>query len=670
MKTTGATPHLDLDLIQFTEPERIELNFIVDTRRGEPSASGGDPSLSGDPRWPPTRTSLGPVSLMRARLARLSPRAAENARDQPQALSDPSMEISEAAPESSEPPGVAARLLDESAARPVRGGLVRRPTLEGARTELAAAVKALRLGAPPDGHAPEGAELAVQERLRTEYLVDPDVIEQSLQRQTEIPGYTARGDVAAARPSWSTTLWTAIQRASLTAARNPVLNAANTGLSQLYQDANVNEFSEAVDRLLVSALPATLATWANDATLQPAIGKFVRDYNIALPAAVSAGALVFKPPASGLRMVRARDADGHEYAYFQRMRTPVRGAEGPGTAVSRGAQARLARSSRDAIVRRQRILDKQGWGALIHPVMTFGFNTARKAWAPGLDTWGGTLAWAEATAYLSRMSTEILTERFKASEWVGTVEVDDLLGGRQRLPLYRMQRPDDSLPDVPLTAAQQWLGAWNIVRDTITIAGTPLRAAWKQKDPLRITPDLHTIENFVWRYYGMNVLAALTSNAAAPSISVFVADDAARQAVQAGLTSAFNELVWSLRGMFGKSFQVLETQLLDQSIDLETRRDRLAEQARQLDQATRTLPAESVPSEVAKWLRAFVHEGREATLDTIQGVREALASWSGRAADAVSVPKAAVEREAGAYASGMQAHEPGARRRRPPSGDV
>ncbi len=163
---------------------------------------------------------------------------------------------------------------------------------------------------------------------------------------------------------------------------------------------------------------------------------------------------------------------------------------------------------RKLVETRQKLMDGKAEAALLKPVLTAGANATRRSLsseetlASPLRALGfGAVASGTASAV-----NKALLETTKALPRTGQVAVSDLVGGTQRVNLFRLALPDDTQAPLQWRDARRLPGfAWNVAQESVPLLGEAFRTS---------AGAFHAARDFFVRSVGGNVVIGAVASAA------------------------------------------------------------------------------------------------------------------------------------------------------------
>ncbi|BFO57730.1 type III secretion system effector XopF2 [Acidovorax sacchari] len=175
---------------------------------------------------------------------------------------------------------------------------------------------------------------------------------------------------------------------------------------------------------------------------------------------------------------------------------------------TRNALRGVAFDHRKLVETRQKLMDGKAEAALLKPVLTASANATRRSLsseetlASPLRALGfGAVASGTASAV-----NKALLETTKALPRTGQVAVSDLVGGTQRVNLFRLALPDDTQAPLQWRDARRLPGfAWNVAQESVPLLGEAFRTS---------AGAFHAARDFFVRSVGGNVVIGAVASAA------------------------------------------------------------------------------------------------------------------------------------------------------------
>ncbi|MDA8523698.1 type III secretion system effector XopF2 [Acidovorax sp. NCPPB 4044] len=157
---------------------------------------------------------------------------------------------------------------------------------------------------------------------------------------------------------------------------------------------------------------------------------------------------------------------------------------------------------------RQKLMDGKAEAALLKPVLTAGANAFRR-WASSAATLASplkVLGWGAVASGGASAVNKAVLDTTKALQSTGQVVVPDLVGGTQRLNLFRLALPDESQPPLQWKDARRLPGfGWEVAQEAVPLLAEAFRSA---------SGFLHASRDFVVRSVGGNVVIGAVASAA------------------------------------------------------------------------------------------------------------------------------------------------------------
>jgi hypothetical protein len=257
--------------------------------------------------------------------------------------------------------------------------------------------------------------------------------------------------------------------------RSPARNAliAKIGPRSGPGGRSVGELAFQMDAASISGAVAGVPAYLTDAWVLQALSRRAKLANFPEMKAVDVKTLVPDPSPVQLRLV----GPGKAKAYWRPVEHgPARGAERdlPTMTELRNEAA----SRREAIARWQKRLDGQGLFRWFQPGMSGAFNVARRALSSTraliepLPVFVTSLAASSSAGAASKFALTMA----KATPGLSQVDVDDLVGGRQKLNLFAVKAPDAQRPAArwaDIRRLPQFVG--EVAQEAASLAVTSLR---------------------------------------------------------------------------------------------------------------------------------------------------------------------------------------------------
>lgn len=252
-------------------------------------------------------------------------------------------------------------------------------------------------------------------------------------------------------------LYDGVRQFLSSASRSPVAGALTTALAPRYSGAdatgnrvNQGELTNNYDPAVIGGAIGGVTALAMDSTLLSAMDRRARLANLPQYAPVDLKSLVPDPAPVQLRLVEGKKE------YWR----PLTGKDELTAAPDRPTMAALleeAQQKRQRLATVQGMLQAQGWGLLAQPLVTGAVNLARRYVMP--TKWllqpAPVLVGSMLASGAAGGATKLGLGLLKAPAYA---DVDNLMGGKQRVNLFRTQLPQ---PDV---RAATWSDAPNLRR--------------------------------------------------------------------------------------------------------------------------------------------------------------------------------------------------------------
>ncbi|AVS93245.1 hypothetical protein C8246_17300 [Paracidovorax avenae] len=175
---------------------------------------------------------------------------------------------------------------------------------------------------------------------------------------------------------------------------------------------------------------------------------------------------------------------------------------------TRNALRGAAFDHRKTVETRQKLMDGKAEAALLKPVLTASANATRRSLSSE-ETLASPLRalgfGAVASGTASAVNKAVL-ETTKALPRTGQVAVSDLVGGTQRVNLFRLALPDDTQAPLQWRDARRLPGfAWNVAQESVPLLGEAFRTS---------AGAFHAARDFFVRSVGGNVVIGAVASAA------------------------------------------------------------------------------------------------------------------------------------------------------------
>lgn len=309
--------------------------------------------------------------------------------------------------------------------------------------------------------------------------------------------------------------------------------------------------SERASRIRPAALGGLVAGGANyvvESILIPAMDRRARVANMPAFKAVDPKVLIPDPAPVQLEVTAegakrfwrpARDSEVGHRAVTESVDRPTRNA-------LRG----VAHDSRKLAETRQKLMDGKAEATLLKPVLTASANALRR-WASDAATLaspGKALGLGAVASGTASAVNKAVLETTKALPRSGQVEVPDLLGGTQRVNLFRLAVPDEAQAPLRWSDARRLPGfAWDVAREAAPLLGEAARTG---------AGAFHAARDFFVRSVGGNVLIGAVAASAGLQFASIVrgrygVPDSSETTASTGSVmqqagqSFFSELGWS-----------------------------------------------------------------------------------------------------------------------------
>ena len=312
-----------------------------------------------------------------------------------------------------------------------------------------------------------------------------------------------------------------------------------------------NRDSERASRIRPAALGGLMAGAANylvESILIPAMDRRARVANMPAFKPVDPKVLIPDPAPVQLEVT----ADG-----AKRFWRPVRDSEVGRRAVTesvdrptRNALRGAAHDDRKLAETRQKLMDGKAEATLLKPVLTATANALRR-WASdaaALASPGKALGFGAVASGTASAVNKAALETTKALPRTGQVDVPDLLGGTQRVNLFRLAVPDETQAPLRWSDAKRLPGfAWNVVQEAVPLLGEAVRTG---------AGAFHAARDFFVRSVGGNVVIGAVAASAGLQFASIVrgrygvpnsgeATDSIGSVMQQAGQSFFSELGWN-----------------------------------------------------------------------------------------------------------------------------
>ncbi|MFN3493285.1 MAG: hypothetical protein ACK40L_02135 [Hydrogenophaga sp.] len=419
--------------------------------------------------------------------------------------------------------------------------------------------------AVPQAHEQAETLMEISNQLREQRTLEAEYIDWAarvlVHRQTAAgdPSYSP-GDHAP--PNLLSDASLGIAYAALTAGlKSSSRSPFRVGAAERLDTEFTQHYDVSVTSGAIAGIPATLVAQ----TLIPAMERRAKIANFDALKAVDPKVL-FPDPGPVVLQVRVGD-NGEQYKHFVRvvddLHSPDSQAQlSPPDAPSRKVLQAEVESQREQLKIWQAICAGQSAGTLNKPLWAGAIGALRRLWSPDalLITAGGALGSTAAASFSAAFIDEALRSIVKAAPRTSAMEVDNLVGGVQRMNTFKLDRAH---PDAP---AAQWTDireapafTADVLRESAALLRHALLPSW-QTDATGESHMAWNIANTAKQMAGLvtaNVFAAVTGNAVGPYFAQIVRGNtagsggmeppqSAANAAEGFATSGMNELVWSL----------------------------------------------------------------------------------------------------------------------------
>jgi hypothetical protein len=341
--------------------------------------------------------------------------------------------------------------------------------------------------------------------------------------------------------------------------RSPVRNALATAVAPNYtqvggQRVNIGEFSNTWDTALLGGMTGGITAHAVDSTLITAMNREANKANIPQLEPVDLKALVPDPGNVQLSMVEGKKV------YWRPTDNAHADLEtGEGAAAGRPSKTQLqeeVKVRRQALASVQDTLEAKNWGLFAQPLVTGAFNVARRVvmptaslLQPGPVFVGSVLASGTAGA-VTKLGLGLLKPTAQA-------DVNDLVGGQQRVNLFATKLPDASQAPARFSDIGRLPGRTMAALGEAAALGAHFVAGpWRDSGSALPSRDASLARiGDVMRSVTANTLASVFAVATGPLVASVArqgltapaageAKDSGAYLLQQAATSATNDYVW------------------------------------------------------------------------------------------------------------------------------
>lgn len=369
-------------------------------------------------------------------------------------------------------------------------------------------------------NAPAGPQRTAQEALEARYVDWAAGVLQARERAFGHGRYAIDSDrKVSVGEAVLPALYDGVRQFLSSSSRSPVASALATAVGPRFSGhdsagarVNQGELNNSYDPALIGGSVGGATALAMDSTLLTAMDRRARLANFPQFKPVDLKALVPDPGPVQLRIVNGKKD------YFE----PLTSNTGPGASPADPTLVGLqeeAEQKRRKLTTAQEMLQGHGWGLLAQPLVTGAANVLRRYLMPaqsllqaGPVAAGSVLASGTAGG-ITRFGLGLL----KAPAYA---DVDNLVGGRQRVNLFSTQLPQ---PDV---RAATWSDIGNLPRhagETLVEAGLLakhyLAGAWRSNALVPSARDVRDRVGDIAHAVASNTLAAVFSTATGPLLA-------------------------------------------------------------------------------------------------------------------------------------------------------
>jgi hypothetical protein len=427
---------------------------------------------------------------------------------------------------------------------------------ETPRERISAALNALEF------HEPAGEARTAQLAMQEEYIPWAARVLESREKVFGTGGYALdRNRSIALGEAALPALYDGVRQFISSMSRSPLRNAVATmigprsaGTDASGQRLNAGELNNNYDPSLAGGVAGAGTAYAVDTALLSAMDRRARLANFPEFKPVDLKALVPDPAPVQLRMVNGRKEFWrplqHESGASQAAAPSEQGMP------SMAALKDKAETRRKLLTDLQDILEFKQWGLLAQPMLAGGANVLRRAilskeallrplpvlghsmWASGMGGAGAKLSLGLA----------------KSVAWA---DVDNLVGGKQRVNLFATQVADSNVRPAGLADYRGLPGhAWQVAKETASLATHFAAGPWRSSGSL--VPSREAVQarvGDVARTVVSNVFASVLSTATGPLVAQILRNGASAPLpgespqsgaylLQQAAQSATNDFVW------------------------------------------------------------------------------------------------------------------------------
>lgn len=332
------------------------------------------------------------------------------------------------------------------------------PVQQGPAERIRAALNSIEF------KAPAGPEREAQQALEARYVDWAAGVLQARERAFGNGRYSIDSDrKVSIGEAVLPALYDGVRQFLSSSSRSPVAGALATAVGPRFsgsdssgQRVNQGELNNTYDPAVLGGAVGGVTALATDSTLLSAMDRRARLANFPQLAPVDLKALVPDPAPVQLRVVEGRKE------YWTPLADHTNPAASPDLPTLGNLQE-AAEQKRQRLAVLQTALQGQGWGLLAQPMVTGAANVLRRYAMPAKSLLqpGPVMAGSVLASGAAGGATRVTLGLLKAPAYA---DVDNLVGGRQRVNLFETRLPQ---PDAP---AATWSDARNLPRHAAEVA--------------------------------------------------------------------------------------------------------------------------------------------------------------------------------------------------------
>ncbi|MDR7149938.1 hypothetical protein J2W49_001893 [Hydrogenophaga palleronii] len=404
--------------------------------------------------------------------------------------------------------------------------------------------------------APEGPQRQAQQALEDRYIDWAAGVLASREKVFGQGRYSVDGDrQVALGAAMLPALYDGVRQFLSSSSRSPVAGAIATALGPRLggtdfegNRVNLGELNNAFDPAVIGGAAGGVTALAMDSTLLTAMDRRARMANLPQFKPVDLKALVPDPAPVQLRVI-----DGKK-EYWEPLTDSAAPAASPDQTTLRDLQ-HAAQEKRRTLATVQDMLQARSWGLLAQPAVTGVANMLRRHWMPAQAMLQGTQVGA-ATVLASGTAGGLTKFGLGVLKAPAFADVDNLVGGQQRVNLFTTKLPQ---PDVPAASLADIAQLPRRAGETLVEAGLLARhyvaGPWRGQGLIPSGRELRNRVGDVAHAVMANTLAAVFSTATGPLVAQLLRKGAASARpdephnspaylLQQFAQSATNDFVW------------------------------------------------------------------------------------------------------------------------------